>query len=100
MPHEIARADEELAAMDVSAEKLLEGNPQPRAKVMLLATGDYSGGMSGLFEAQPGRLRNVQEGPETYYILKARAKIEDPTTGESLVVTAGDVLVLSAGAWE
>jgi uncharacterized cupin superfamily protein len=100
MPHEIARVDDDLAPLEVAAENLLGGDPQPRVKVLLHVAGDYSKGMSGIFEADPGATRNPQEGPETFHILEGRAKISDPTTGERFEVQAGDVLILSAGEWE
>jgi uncharacterized cupin superfamily protein len=100
MPHEIVRIDHQLSPMELAEGNLLGGDPQPRVKLLLHVPDDYSGGMSGIFEADPGVTRNPQEGPETYHVLEGRAKIEDPTTGEKFEVNAGDVLILSAGEWQ
>jgi uncharacterized cupin superfamily protein len=98
--HEVFNGNDELEPMEVPAENLLEGDPRPRVKVTLHVPGDMAGGMSGVFEADPGAMRNPQEGIETYYVLAGSASVVDPGTGEAFKLNAGDVLVLSPGAWE
>jgi uncharacterized cupin superfamily protein len=92
-----AHVDDPLDPMDLPPNDILAGDPQGRSKVLLHAQ-DGAGGFTGIFSSEPGAIRAQQPSNETFHVLKGQARVER-SSGETVVLTAGDVAVLPPGEW-
>ena len=93
-----AHVDDPLETMEMTPEDVLEGDPQSRSKVLFHVPGDATRGLTGIFAAEPGKVRTTHATHETFHVVEGRAHLEH-SSGESVTMKAGDIVVLVPGDW-
>jgi uncharacterized protein len=91
-----ANGDLRLEPYDLPPEAIVAGDPRPRAWSVRTDDGNGRTAITGIFEAEPGTIRNPIGGAETIHVLKGRVRIE-LDTGDAVELGVGDIAVLPPG---
>ncbi|GAB3118920.1 cupin domain-containing protein [Glaciibacter psychrotolerans] len=87
-----AAASIELELEPVPASQRLSGEPRTGT----VALGDFAGSEIGVWEMTPGAMSDV-EADEVFVVLSGAGTVEFEETGETMLLGAGDVVLLREG---